>query len=245
MLKVNLLVAAGASIAFASSASAQTWAEILDAPDGVPGSQRTDGLGNLSSITGVLNRPGGDHVDTYSIIITDVALFYATTKIFYGASALTQTNTNADTRLWLWSETGAPLLGNDDINSAALGADTFASLISAPASFPGLTGGELVNASAAGIVLVAGQKYLLSISEFSNDPDNAAGTDIFNLGLDFDALHGPNPAAGAFHHWENGADTTIITYNIRLQGAAFCPAPGAVSLLAGSLLVGLGRRRRA
>lgn len=244
MLKV-CLVAVGAGLALAGSASAQTWAEVGDAPQGIPGHQRTNGSGLLTSITGVLDRPGGDHVDTYSIIITDVAAFYATTKIFFGGSALTQTGSNADSRLWLWSETGAPLLGNDDINTAALGTDTFASFISAPATFPGFTGGELVNPSAAGVVLVAGQKYLLSISEFSNDPDGAGGVDMFLLGADFDALHGPNPAAGAFVGWENAADSTIITYNIALAGAAFCPTPGAIGLLAGSFLVGFGRRRRA
>lgn len=243
MLKACWFVAMGAGLALAGSAAAQTWAEVADAPDGVPGHQRTFGVGPLTSITGVVNRAGGDHVDTYSIIITDVALFYATTKIFYGGSALTQTGGNADTRLWLWSETGAPLLANDDING--LPGDTLASLVSSPGSFPGLTGGELVNPTAAGITLVAGQKYLLSISEFANDPDGAGGVDMFLLGSDFDALHGPNPAAGAFVGWENAADSTIITYNIRLAGATFCPTPGALGLLAGSLLVGMGRRRRA
>ncbi len=244
MLKACWFVAMGAGLALAGSAAAQTWAEAGDAPQGIPGHQRTFGVGPLTSITGVLDRPGGDHVDTYSFIITDVALFYATTLNFYGGGATNQTGANEDTRLWLWTESGTVLLGNDDVN--ALGGNTLGSLISAPATFPGFSGGELVNATAAGVVLVAGQKYLLSISEFANDPDAAGGVDLVNLSSDFDALHGANPAAGGgFVAWENAADTDIITYNIRLQGATFCPTPGAVGLLAGSFLIGFGRRRRA
>jgi hypothetical protein len=220
------------------------WVESGDAPDGVPGHQSTVGLGPLTFISGVLNRPGGDHVDTYCITVSNVAQFYATTKIFFGGSATNQGGLNEDTRLWLWDLNGNVLLGNDDVNTAALGTDTLASFLSDPSTFAAFTLGELVNPSAAGVALVAGQQYLLSISEFSNDPDDAAGVDQVSLGADFDALHGKNVASGAFHHWENLADADIITYNIALQGAEFCvvPAPGVLALLGVAGLA--GRRRR-
>ncbi len=221
-------------------AMAQTYAEVGDAPDGVPGAQHTDGVGSLNAITGRIDRSAGDHVDTYSIVITDPAQFFATTKIDLGGSATTATG-NADSRLWLWTEQGAPVLANDDVN--AFGTDTLASLISDPSTFPALSQGEIVAATAAQTSLTAG-KYLLSISLFSNDPDDAVGEEVFNLGADFDALHGPDPAAGAFAAWENPASTTVASYTIALRGATFCvPEPGSISLI-GIGLAALGLRRR-
>ncbi|MCA9245060.1 MAG: PEP-CTERM sorting domain-containing protein [Phycisphaerales bacterium] len=222
-------------------AMADSWVEVDDAPDGVPAAQHTDGTGPLTSILGRLNRGAGDHVDTYSIIITDPAEFFATTKIDLGGSATTSTGGNADTRLWLWTEQGAPVLANDDIN--AFGSDTLASLISDPSTFPTLSGGEVVAPTAAQVSLTPG-KYLISISLFSNDPDDGVGEEVFNLGADFDALHGPDPAAGPFAAWENPASTTIASYTIALRGATFCvPEPASASLLAIGLAA-LGLRRR-
>ena len=240
------LFAIACTVLFTGVATGQVWNEIGDAPDGPFTRQDTVGVGALTSITGVIDRAGGDHVDTYSIIITDVQAFYATTKIGLGGSVTLGTGGNADSRLWLWSEAGAPLLGNDDVNEMAVipGSDTLASFISDPSTFVGFTG-DVVNATASGIALQTGQKYLLSISEFTNDPDDAGGVDVINLGSDFDALHGPNPSAGAFVAWENGADTSVITYDIALQGAEFCtvPAPATLLLLGLAGLAGVGRRR--
>jgi hypothetical protein len=234
-----------AALFFASSASAQVWVEVGDAPDGVPGRQDTVGIGPLSSISGAINRGQGDHVDTYSIMITDPSQFLATTKIDLGGSAVTATGTNADSRLWLWTDTGVPVLGNDDIN--AFGTDTLASLVSDPSTFPALSQGELVNPTAANISLQPNTKYLLSFSIFSNDPDDAGGVDMVDLGSDFDALHGPNPAAGAFAAWENAASTTAVTYRIALRGATFCSVPEPVSLglvVLGAFSLILARRRK-
>jgi hypothetical protein len=243
----NLILGTFMAFGLACGAATAGWVESGDAPEGVPGHQVTVGVGALTSISGVLNRPGGDHTDTYCIRVTDVSLFYATTKIFFGGSATNQGGLNEDTRLWLWDMNGNVLLGNDDVNSAGLGGDTLASFLSDPSTFGAFTLGELVNPSAAGVALAAGTTYLLSISEFSNDPDDAAGVDQVNLGSDFDALHGKNVASGAFHHWENAADTDIITYNIALQGAEYClvPAPGALALVGLAGLAGGRRRRRA
>lgn len=223
----------------------QTWAEVGDAPEGVPFRQDTFGVGPLNQITGAINRGQGDHTDTYSIIITDPMAFLASTKNSFGGSAVSSTGSNLDTRLWLWTNSGQVVLGNDDVNSTSLGTDTLASLISDPTTFPTLSGGEVVDPTAANVSLVAGQKYLLSISLFSNDPDDAGGVDVVNLGADFDALHGPNPAAGPFAAWENGTSTTMGTYTIALRGATYCvPEPSSLGLIGLGLSMLLASRFR-
>lgn len=244
-MKNTLMVVACTTLL--SGAAFGQWVEVGDAPDGPGARQDTVGNGALTSISGQLNRAGGDHVDTYSIRITNVQQFYASTKIFFGGSFLSNTGTNGDSRLWLWSEAGVGLLGNDDINTVGFGTDTLASFLSDPSTFTALTGGEVVNATAAGVSLQNGVKYLLSISEFTNDPDGAGGVDLFNLSSDFDALHGVNPASGgAFVAWENAVDPSVLDYRIALAGAEFCavPAPGAMAIFGLAGLAGLGRRRR-
>jgi hypothetical protein len=234
MSKVRLLCfAAAVAVMTASSSYGVHWVEVGDAPSGVPARQDTNGTGPLSRIEGnLIPNAGLMDTDTYSIIITDPASFLASTKTSFGGSAVSATGANLDTRLWLWTDNGTVLLGNDDVNSTSLGTDTLGSLISDPSTFPSLSGGELVNASAANVALQAGRKYLLSISLFANDPDDAAGVDLVNLGADFDALHGPNAAAGAFARWEDPTSTVTGTYTIALRGATYCvPEPTGLGMM--------------
>ena len=217
------------------AASAGTWDEVGDAPawPADPTWQSTVGFGPLTTITGVTSLALGDLVDAYGIMITDPVDFYATT------SALTDPNGTAsfDTRLWLFNVDGTPVLGNDD----APGDESFHSLLTAPQSYPGT-----VAPTAAGIILTPG-KYVLIIGGFSIDPEDANNIDMvgpFLIGT-FEDLHGPDPAAGPFDHWEDLGTEQTGTYTIALNGAAFIvPGPGVGTLVVIGLTGFLGRRRR-
>ena len=219
-----------------ATASAQTWGESGDAPDGPTTWQDTVGVGALLSITGSIDRPGGDHVDTYCINITDPTNFMASTATAFGGSAA------FDSRLWLWNANGGLVLANDDTPAGAGGG--LASIISDPSTYTALTGGGVVAATAT--FSITPGRYLLSISSYANDPEDVGNVDLAALGTDFDALHGPSTSAGAFDHWENTSDTDAGNYEIALRGATFCnvPVPGVAGLMGLGLgFVGLRRRR--
>lgn len=236
------------AFAFASTAAlAQVWTELGDAPEGVPAHQETMGVGALTLIEGGISRGTGDHTDTYCITITDPGTFFASTKISMGGYALTATGGFGDTRMWLWNMNGGLLLANDD---HAGGTDGLKSTITDPSTFVATTGAfgtaGTVAATATPISLTPGQ-YLLSISYFPNDPDDAVGVDQATIGSPFTALHGKNPASGAFDHWENAAGTTAWTYGIALRGASYCVVPEPATIVAlgiGALGLLVARRRK-
>jgi len=214
-----------------ATASAQVWAEAGDAPDGPIPFQDTVGVGPLSLIRGAIDRPGGDHVDTYCITITDPAVFMASTATAFGGS------TAFDSRLWLWNANGGLVVANDDVPGS------LASLVSDPSTYTALTGGVVAPTA---VFSITPGRYLLSISSFANDPEDAALVDLASLGSDFDALHGPSPTAGPFDHWENFSDSDAGLYEIALRGATFCnvPTTGVAGLLGmGLAVVGVRRRR--
>ncbi len=214
---------------------AGTWDEVGDAPawPADPTWQLTDGFGPLTAISGTTSLALGDLVDAYGIRITDAADFYATT------SDLTDPNGTAsfDTRLWLFNVDGTPVLGNDD----APGDASLHSLLTAPQNYPGT-----VAPTANGIMLTPG-KYVLIIGGFGIDPEDANNIDMVGPFLvgSFEDLHGPNPPAGPFDHWENFGSEQTGTYTIALNGATFIvPAPGVGTLVVLGFTGFLGRRRR-
>lgn len=201
-------------------AAAGTWTESGDAGDFFTSpAQVTDGTGALTQIVGATG--GSDFVDAYLINIVDPAAFYATTDETFDSNAFA----DFDTRLWLFDLNGNPIVGNDDHP----GGSPFHSLITDAGSWPGPGG---INDNPPPITV---GKYVLIISGFSNDPEDASFNDLINLG-DFSALNGPNPAAGPFDHWDNTAPS-MGNYIIALGGAEFnVPEPATLGLLAVGLL---------
>ena len=60
-------------------------------------------MGPLTNIVGFTDDSVGDLVDSYSIIVTDPAAFYATTESTVDPTAFA----DFDTRLWLWEDAPA------------------------------------------------------------------------------------------------------------------------------------------
>ena len=208
----------------AAPALAGTWVEVGDAPSGPVPAQITDGTGPLDLIIGATHY-FEEWEDAYCIRITDVDAFYATTDPTYDPRLPEQW----DSRLWLFTPEGDPVLGNDDAPNSA----GYMSLLTDPSTFPG----ALYNSPSA---LTPGE-YVLIISAYADDPLDAAGAELFSLGSDYDALHGPNPNAGAFDHWDEAA-YSYGDYQIGLGGATFCiPEPATMALV---MLGGLALIRR-
>lgn len=194
------------------------WQETEDTPAGVPDAQETRGLGPLLRITGRLNGPG-DSVDTYAIIITDPAEFYATldtTVALNNSDGLDSPFAEFDTRLWLWTADGEPLLANDD---TTVPDPPYASTISDPSTFAELTGGS-VSAEASGVTLQAGQTYLLSISH-EVEPIGTSGGQVFDFTPFRTELAGPADVGEPFDEWSAGPSTGSEEYAIALRGADF------------------------
>ena len=221
------VLAALAAGALCTAAFANTWVEIPDAGDFPAGTfQPTVGTGPLLWILGATNVPQDDYVDSFCIRITDPDAFMATTSNVYDPDNFT----NWDTRLYLWDIDGNMIMANDDAPN-----DSVQSLLTQPPFFPG----SLVNDPG---YVEYDQVYIISITGYPNDAMDANNTPLATFSP-FSALHGQNPAAGPFDHWENPTSTAYGEYQIGLAGCTFCtPAPGALALLG---LAGLiGRRRR-
>lgn len=229
------VVVSCAILAFGSAAMAQSWVEgpgDAGAFPAVSGFQDTVGVGALTSISGNTDTAGGDLVDAYRIRITDPALFVATTD----ESLRTLAIADFDTRLWLFDMAGNVVMANDDLGGAP-----FRSWISDPALFTNGTG--TVSATMPPTALAVGE-YVLVISGFNNDPEDALGVDLADISSQFNALVGPDPAAGAFAAWETGTPGSGL-YTIALEGVAYAivPAPGALALIGLGGLVATRRRR--
>lgn len=218
----------------ASPVFAASWLEVGagDAPDGpsLAGQQVTMGVGPLTDIQGSLDGAHGDLVDTFCIRITNFVDFYASTATYLGGSLTRPDERLSDSRMWLWTQSDVLdaasqlLLANDDtIDPAFPMSSDLGSTIAHPLNFGSLTGG-LVDLTAINSIpfLLDGQQYLLSISAFPNDPEDAANIDLATLGPAFTSLHGPNPLAGPFEHWENVPNNEVGSYTIALSGTEFC-----------------------
>ncbi len=228
-----------ALLCLSTSTQGAIWAEVGDAPEGIPDRQDTMGVGPLTQITGSLNGPGGDFVDTYSIIVTDPVQFFASTAIHLGGNFRSSAERLLDSRIWMWSEStfadgfNQMLLAND--NDFNFGMPDTGATISLPSMFNNVTGG-VVNMDATGVTIAANTKYLISVASAPNDPLDAVGNDLANLEEvlpSFD-LHGRDLGAGAFASWAHAPTMEVDTYIISLQGATFCtivPEPTSLGLV--------------
>lgn len=131
---MNRIIASGMLAMFTTAAFSQTWTEVGDAGELVPSRQKVTGSGSLTAITGGLSDYDKD---LFEIYITDPAQFVASTS------------SNSDPMLFLFSEDGTFITGNDDYS----GYQSY------------ITGSSSLSAG----------RYLVGITRFSNDPLNATG----------------------------------------------------------------------
>jgi hypothetical protein len=187
----------------------QIWNEEVDAgsfPDKT--AQRTFDPYHLAGLTGATDEPSGDLRDAYCIRIADPAAFRATTD-----PAVDPTASGAfDTRLFLFTPAGTPVLANDNTSGATV--------------LSTLTG---VATDGSGFVLERPGEYVLVVAGGEDAALDRDLTEIFAMDSDPSGVLAWQPAAGAFHHWsaetpEGGA------YTVAVRGAETC---GAVDLILG------------
>ena len=220
-----VLLCATAILVFASGiATAQIWSEVPDAGDFPIGTfQDTVGVGNLAAIDGsMIWDPDGDHVDSYSIIVTDPAAFSASTHPDDGGFFLDDGGFEDDSRLYLFRTDGSMVMANDDSPSGSL-----ESLLTDPSTWPDGAAG-LINSPGS---VVAGQKYIVAVTYFANDVLDGGGVPLATFSP-FDGLHGVDPAStGVAGSWENPGDVDLSwDYRIALTGAEYCRVPEPTSL---------------
>jgi hypothetical protein len=216
MKKVLFLVATLALIC--APAMAQNWDEAIDggADAGIHNAaQVTTGVSTLTTISGVLDQAGGDHTDCYQVQVVDVTAFYATTDPALDPGAVVG---ETDTRLWVWDAAGALIIsGNDDNPSGGL-LSVVADPTSGPIAYSATPTNPVVTP------LIDGTNYVVCYGYFSNDPDDAVGEELIDLGT-FSALNGPDPAAGPFAAYEDPGSDAAAAYTIALMSAGTSDVP--------------------
>lgn len=235
-IRASIITAAALALT-AGAAHAQTWTEAGDAGEfPIGGYQDTSGIGPITAIDGTLDWTIGDHVDAYSIVVTDPQNFMASTDPSRGGFFIDDGQLEDDSRLYLFTTDGQLVYANDD----DAGAGSLESTVMNPAGYPGALFNNPGN-------VVEGVKYILAVTYFDNNLLDAAGAPLVDFFADFDALHGLNPNAGAADSWENPGDfDDSWTYRIAIRGAEFCvPTPASGGLFATAGLLAARRRRRA
>jgi hypothetical protein len=180
-----------------------------DAPEGVPANQSTQGNGDLIRIVGSLGL-AGDRVDTFRIVVTNPNTFYATLNqnVHPGGYA------SFNSRLYLWTNSGQPLLGHED---GSLGATI------AESDFFSMITSRGFSSEAGSISLAAGESYLLSITKSGTSPQDASMNSVIELPGEEGELAGPSPTADEFDEWngESEPPDDWLPYTIALSGATF------------------------
>lgn len=213
------LVTAAALLITATISLAQTWVEVGDAGDSVPGAQGTGAAAGLplNGISGTIFQNGD--ADFFVLSITNFAAFSATTV----------GGTNLDTMLYLFDINGNPIYLNDD----AAGGKSLQSTL--PAGSP--------------IGPQSNGTYILGISLTNVDPVNLSNQLLFAAPVFSTDLRGPSgalgPVTGVF---DTNKGLEFGKYAISLTGAATAlavPEPSTIALLfTGGLGALIAVRRR-
>ncbi len=201
-------------VSTSQTAIAQNWDESTDGggDSGIQNAAQAVALaGPLTTISGSLNQAGGDHIDCFQITVADIFSFYATSDPGIDPNAVVG---ETDTRMWIWDATGNNIISGNDDSPAQPG---LLSVVADPASGPIAFTATPTNPVTT--PLVNGQQYVICVSYFSNDPEDAGNIDLVNLGT-FEALNGPDPAAGAFAGYEDTGSDAAAAYTLAFDGAA-------------------------
>lgn len=226
------VVAAGAvllMLATASSAQAITWAEQGDAGQdpsttGAQAAQATQGVGELTSISGLIDGPAtspdaptyGNEVDTYAIYLTAGTSFTADVTF-------TTNNNGDDTALYLFDSSGIGQVWNDNISNTPQNSLSAINNFSVKQSGTYYLAIEGVSSSGNFVPLDAsGNPLFLSADPSTSGPvtgtSPAQTTNPFarwgvDPAFDFSGTGVPNPG------------TVVFNYTVTLQGAQAVPKP--------------------
>jgi len=161
-----------------------------------------------------------DFEDMYRIIITQPTEFHFRTDPASGGGA------DFNTLLWVFSETGLGLLGNDDANNPGVGSAIFQTSNDGTGSGIFQPGIYLVCVSGTGNVPLSQGQQMFTFAS----PTEVSGPD------------GPG-GQGVVDGWSNNFDGGAVgDYELSFQGVAGVPGPSALAGLA--LIVAFVPRRR-
>ena len=141
---------------------------------------------------------------------------------------------NFNSRLFLWDESGTPLLANEGANGLG---DAILTDSGNAINF-GLT----VSNEASSVTLTEGGTYVLSISTTGSEPLDTGDQALFDFSSAGSELVGPDASVGSFDAWRHDAGTTIEPYTIAMRGVRPVAIPEP-SMTTGFLVDSLWRAR--
>jgi hypothetical protein len=200
----NSLTIVVLGLLLATPVGALDWDELGDAPSYPDGqAQRTFGDRLIQKIEGELDQATGDARDAYCIRIVDPISFVATTHPLLHPDA----GGNFDTRLYLFTPEGLPVLANDNAIQGGFGL----SLLK-------------VNATdGSGFLLGKPGEYVLVVAGAPDDPRDDEDSALFRIEDDPLAIHAADPLSGSFREWSIAdSGNQSGSYSVGLKGVETC-----------------------